>query len=90
MKWRIVLLDFFNTPVDDPTVTLTAGTVTNLATGATFAPTTPGAQSDIVFQHTGTAYTYRLKTSGYPPGPYTLGFLAGADPGAHAAPFELR
>jgi hypothetical protein len=87
---RVVLLDFFDTPVDDPTVTLTAGTVTNLATGATFAPTTPGAQSDIVFQHTGTAYTYRLKTTSYPPGPYTLAFAAGADPGVHVAPFELR
>ena len=66
-----------------PTVTLAAGTVTNLTTGATFVPTSPGAHSDVTFQHTGAAYTYRLKTSGYPPGSYTLGFFAGTDPDAH-------
>lgn len=87
---RVVLLDFFDNTVVDPTVALTAGTVTNLETNATFVPAPPGGKPDFAFDSTGAAYTYRLKTTGYPPGPYALGFFAGADPGAHAAPFVLR
>jgi hypothetical protein len=87
---RVVLLDFFGNTVIDPTVVLTAGTVTNLATNATFVPTPPGGKPDLAFNRTGSAYTYRLKTTDYPPGPYALGFFAGADPNAHAAAFVLR
>lgn len=87
---RVVLLDFFGNTVVDPSVVLTAETVTNLTTGQTFVPTIPGRKSDLAFANTGGAYTYRLKTTGYPPGSYTLSFGAGSDPLTHDAPFVLR
>jgi hypothetical protein len=86
---HVELLDFFGNPVSDSTVDLTAQIVTNLSTNATFVPVQPG-KDDLVFARTGGAFTYLLKTTDYPPGPYALSFVASADPGVHAAPFVLR
>src|SRR5262249_54133031 len=66
---RVTLLDFLGNQIVDPAVDLTAQVVTNLLTNATFVPTPPG-QPSLLFSHTGAAYTYRLKTTDYPPGPY--------------------
>ena len=55
------------------------------------APGTPprGTFTFITFEPEGPGYQLNVKTTGYPPGSYTLSFTAGADPTVHTAKFAI-
>ena len=88
---RVGLTDYAGNNVGAASVTLTARSVTDTATGTSVAPTSPGnSNPGQVFDSSAAGYLYVLKTKGYQPGPYTLDFTAGADPNTHHAPFVIR
>lgn len=87
---RVEIDDFFGVNVGGGNVALTATIVTMTATGVTRVPTSPGHQTLTFHSSQGSGYLYDLKTTGYEPGDYTLGFVAGADPRSYAAPFVIR
>jgi hypothetical protein len=89
---RIELEDYFGVDMSDKSILVTAQTVTNVTTNATFPPTSPGATNP-GFQFSvspARGYDYDLKTTGYAPGPYTLDFMAAGDPIVHHGPFLIR
>jgi hypothetical protein len=87
---RVELDDFFGVNGGGRDVPLSATGVTNTATGISVAPTPPG-QPTLEFQDSqGAGYLFDLKTTGYGPGDYTLGFVAAGDPRPYAAPFVIR
>lgn len=89
---KVDLVDYFGINVSNKSIVVRATTVTNLRTGETLVPTAPGtANSNFLFVVSPTkGYLYNLKTTGYPSGPYSLGFVAGDDPLVHDAPFLIR
>ena len=87
---QVELDDFFGVDVGGRDVPVTATVVTNVATGVTMTPTSPGQQTLAFHVSQGSGHDYDLKTTGYGSGNYTLGFMAGADPQAYAAPFVIR
>ena len=91
IRIAVGLSDYFGANVPSTSVTLVAKVVTNTGTGATQAPTSPGStHPDFAFNLSqGGNYQYNLQTTGYPSGAYALGFLAGADPMQHEAPFVI-
>jgi hypothetical protein len=82
--------DFFGANVGGADVAVTATLVTMTGTGMTRVPTSPGQQTLTFHISQGGGYLYDLKTTGYEPGSYTLGFVAGGDPRPYAAPFVIR
>ena len=88
----VELEDYFGADMSDKSILVTAQTVTNVTTNATFPPTSPGATNP-GFQFSvspARGYDYELKTTGYDPGPYTLDFVAAGDPIVHHGPFLIR
>ena len=88
---KLQLTDYAGTNVSSASITVTAGTVTDIDTGATATPRLPGkTDPSTAFDSNSKGYRYDLKTTGYSPGSYTLDFTAGGDPVTHHAPFALR
>jgi hypothetical protein len=89
---RIELQDYFGGDVSDKGIVVTARSVTNTVTHATFTPTAPGGTNPnfVFYVSPAIGYEYDLKTTGYGSGSYTLDFVATSDPVLHGAPFLIR
>lgn len=88
---RISLLDYFGKNFSDKATRVTAVSVTNVNTGATFTPVaTSNANARFTFIASPKGYLYALSLKGYTSGSYTLDFTAAGDPVVHHAPFLVR
>lgn len=89
---KIQLTDANGNNISDPSITLTALRLENVATGQVWTPQDSGsANPDNVFRYDATlgGYIFNLSTKGLSAGTYVFSWMAGDDPTTHELGFSL-